>query len=63
MAQVYHSINRGKNFETVVIQTSTVSGADVEVRVNTGTVLAREELLEALGHIELAIVQNVYPFA
>lgn len=63
MAQVYYSVNRGKNFESAVVQTSTVSGADVEIRVNTGTVLAREELYEALIQLENFILQQNFPFA
>lgn len=62
MAQVYYGVNRGKNFETATVNTSTQAG-DVEIRVNTGNVLSREELLEALSQLENFIVQNVYPVA
>lgn len=62
MAQVYYGVNRGKNFESATVNTSTQSN-DVEIRVNTANVLSREELLEALSQLENLIVQNNYPFA
>lgn len=62
MAQVFYGVNRGKNFETATVNTST-QGNDVEIRVNTGNVLTREELFEALSQLDNFIVQNVYPFA
>lgn len=62
MAQVYYGVNRGKNFESAAVGTSTNS-TDVEIRVNTSTVLAREELYEAIRQLENFILQNVYPFA
>jgi|GEM_PF-5514652 len=62
MAQVYYGVNRGKNFETATVATSTQSN-DVEIRVNTSNVLSREEFLEALMQLENFIVQQLYPFA
>lgn len=62
MAQVYYGIGRGKNFESATVATSTQS-SNVEIRVDTGVVLTREEFLEALRQLENSIIQNVYPFA
>lgn len=62
MAQVFYGINRGKNFESATVATSTQSG-NIEIRVDTGVVLTREEFLEGLRQLENTIIQNVYPFA
>lgn len=62
MAQVYYGVNRGKNSESATVATST-QGNDVEIRVNTGNVLTREEFLEAILQLKNSIIQNVYPFA
>lgn len=62
MAQVYYGIGRGKNFESATVATSS-QGSNVEIRVDTGVVLAREELLEALMQLENLIIQTNYPFA
>lgn len=62
MAQVYYGVNRGKNFESATVATSTQSN-NVEIRVDTSVVLTREEFLEAVKQLTNFIVQQNYPFA
>jgi hypothetical protein len=62
MATVYYGVNRGGHDEDVVIQTSTTS-KNVELVVNEGTVLSRQELFEAIQAIANNIIKQPYPFA
>jgi hypothetical protein len=62
MAQVYYGVNRGKNFESAAVGTSTNS-TDVEIRIDTSKVFTREEAYEAIEQLESFILQNVYPYA
>ena len=59
MASVYYGINRGKNFETAVVASST-SSTDVEIRVDSTKILSREELFEAIEQLENYILQLPY---
>jgi len=62
MATVYYGVNRGGHDENVVIATSTTS-KNVELVVNEGVVLSRQELFEALQAIKNQITKQNYPFA
>lgn len=62
MAQVYYGANLDQNIDTIVVGTSTNS-TDVEVRVNTGNVSNRTDLLVALENLKNAILIQPYPFA
>jgi len=59
MASVFYGINRGKNFETAVVGSSTNS-TDVEIRVDSTKILSREELFEAIEQLENYILQLPY---
>lgn len=62
MATVYYGVNRGGHDEDVVIQTSTTS-KNVELVVNEGVVLSRQELFEAVQAIANNIIKQPFPFA
>jgi hypothetical protein len=62
MATVYYGVDRGGHEEDVVINTST-TGKNVELVVNEGVVLSRQELADALQAIRNQIIKQNYPFA
>lgn len=62
MATVYYGVDRGGHDEDVVINTST-TGKNVELVVNEGVVLSRQELADALQAIRNQIIKQNYPFA
>lgn len=62
MATVYYGVDRGGHEDDVVIQTST-TGKNVELVVNEGVVLSRQELADALQAIRNQIIKQNYPFA
>ena len=62
MATVYYGVDRGGHEEDVVIQTST-TGKNVELVVNEGVVLSRQELADALQAIRNQIIKQNFPFA
>ena len=62
MATVYYGVDRGGHEEDVVIQTSTTS-KNVELVVNEGVVLSRQELADALQAIRNQIIKQNDPVA
>ena len=62
MATVYYGVDRGGHDEDVVIQTST-TGKNVELKVNEGVVLSRQELFDAVQALANNIIKQPYPFA
>lgn len=62
MATVYYGVDRGGHDEDVVINTSTTS-KNVELVVNEGVVLSRQDLFDALQAIRNQIIKQNYPFA
>jgi len=62
MATVYYGVDRGGHDEDVAINTST-TGKNVELVVNEGVVLSRQDLFDALQAIRNQIIKQNYPFA
>lgn len=60
MTNYYYGINKGKNLDTAVVNTSTNS-TDVEVNVNGANVTDKQTVLLALNNLIDYIVQLGFP--